>query len=265
MPSVFPGMDPFLEGPEWEGFHLLLIGELWNFLTPRVRPRYLVRAERRVYLEHQPDREHERMRPDVAVLAPDGTELAEAAVAPSPGGGLSPALLTLPVLEERREGFLVVRLRETLDLVTVIELLSPTNKRLGSDGRREYLGKRETVLRSGTHLVELDLLRGGERLPTVEPLPPADYYAFVSRGNRRPRAEVYFWALRDSLPTVPVPLAGNDPDVPLELATIISRVYDRAGYDYSLDHGAAPSPPLSDADTAWVRDLLSKSQSEGSD
>lgn len=262
MPSPFPGMDPFLEGPEWEDFHLLLIAEMRDYLTARVRPRYLVRAERRIYLERQSEQRDERIRPDVAVLTARGTELATGEESAMGQRGVSPALLTLPVPEERREAFLVVRLRHTMDLVAVIEILSPTNKRRGSDGRREYLAKRETVLRSATHLIELDLLRGGERLPTMEPLPAADYYAFVSRGNQRPQTQVFFWGLRDTLPAIPVPLAGNDSDVSLGLAELFDRVYDRAGYDYSLDHHASLSPRLSAPDEAWVRQLLRGPQAD---
>jgi hypothetical protein len=89
--------------------------------------------------------------------------------------------------ERVREAFLTIRERETMEVVTVIEVLSPGNKQAGSDGRREYLRKRRDVLLSATHLVELDLLRGGERLPTIEPLPPGDYYAFVCRRQHRSR------------------------------------------------------------------------------
>jgi len=135
-------------------------------------------------------------------------------------------------------------------------VLSPDNKRAGSDGHREYLSKREAVLQSTAHLIELDLLRGGRRLPTIEPLPPADYYAFVCRAQHRPRAEVYAWTLRHRLPTIPVPLAADDPDVMLDLQAVFDTVYERAGYDYSLDYHRPVEPPLSDADAAWVRELL---------
>ena len=56
-------------------------------------------------------------------------------------------------------------------MVTVIELLSPWNK-TPEAGLAEYLAKRTNVLYSTANLVELDLLRGGERLPTVDPLQP---------------------------------------------------------------------------------------------
>ena len=129
----------------------------------------------------------------------------------------------------------------------------------GGDGRREYLEKRQAVLRSGTQLVELDLLRGGERLPTVEPLPAGDYYAFVSRVPHRPRVAAYAWTLRDPLPTIPVPLAGADPEVELDLQAVFNTVYDRTGYDYSLDYQRAAEPPLAESDVAWVQQVLASS------
>jgi hypothetical protein len=142
------------------------------------------------------------------------------------------------------------------EVVTVIEVLFPGNKRVGSDGQREYLRKRGDVLLSATHLVELDLLRGGERLPTIEPLPPGDYYAFVCRRQRRFQAEVYAWLLPQPLPPIPVPLAEADADIVLDLQAICTTVYDCAGYDYSLNYRQTIAPPLSDAEQAWAQQLL---------
>jgi hypothetical protein len=214
-------------------------------------------VEERVYVEHMPADDSVFIRPDVTVLERAGSE----GPLESPGTTATSAVVTpvirhLPVPERVREAFLTVRERGTMEVVTVIEVLSPGNKRAGSDGRREYLRKREEVLLSATHLVELDLLRGGERLPTLEPLPPGDYYAFVCRGQRRFQAEVYAWSLRRPLPPVPIPLAGPDPDVVLDLQAIFATVYDRAGYDYSLDYRHALVPPLSEADQAWAQQLL---------
>ncbi len=256
MPSPFPGLDPYIEGPDWEDFHVRLIGVISERLLPSVRPSYVVRAERRVYVAHDIELDPSQVRPEVAILRKSGKRATRG------GGGVArtrsadPVVLTLPIPEEHREAFLVLRLRQTMETVTVIEVLSPANKRPGSDGRREYLAKREQVVRSATHLVELDLLRGGHRLPMLEPLPAADYYAFVSRGNRRPRTEVFRWGLRDRVPAIPVPLAGKDPDVWLDLQAAIDQTYDRAGYDYSLDYDRRLSPALLGPDAAWAREVL---------
>jgi hypothetical protein len=248
-------MDPFIESQAWETFHHGLIAALLEALTPRVRPRYVVRVEERVYVEHETNGDVKFIRPDVIVLEHEGQETPSGS-AVATAVAVTPVLLHVPASERVREAFLTVRERETMEVVTVIEVLSPGNKRTGSDGRREYLKKREEVLLSFTHLIELDLLRGGERLPTIEPLPTADYYAFVHRSHRRFAVEVYPWSLRQPLPQIPVPLAGNDPDVILDLQSIFNTVYDRAGYDYSLNYRHPAEPPLSDADAVWAQQLL---------
>lgn len=159
--------------------------------------------------------------------------------------------------EEIHETYIVVRDRETREIVTVIETLSAGNKRLGSSGRQAYLTKREEILSSQANLVELDLLRGGARLPMATPLPPADYYAIVSRAGRRPRADIYPWTLRDPLPTLPIPLGSDDPDVPLDLQQVFVTVYDRSLYNLSIDYSANLDPPLKREDQEWAKELLS--------
>lgn len=255
MPSPFPGMDPYIEGQVWEDFHHGFIEAMREALTARLRPRYVVKVELRVYVEHVLDAVIDIIRPDVAVLPGDRTGI------PSPASGVAVATaveevdLTLPLTEEKREAFITISTRDDSEVVAMIELLSPSNKRLNADGRREYLRQRESLIRTDIHLIELDLLRGGERLPTVEPLPPADCYAFVARGSRRPRVSVYPWTLRRRLPTIPIPLVAPDPDVPLDLQAVFTTVYDRAGYDYSLDYRRPVDPPLAEADTAWAAEI----------
>ncbi len=255
MPSPFPGMDPFLESQEWEDFHTRFNTVISDQLSPRVEPRYIVRVERRVYVESPTDEPPKFGRVDVAVLQPAGA-VGAAATATEAATMLEPFECELPMPQEHREAYLVIRLRETMEVVTVLETLSPANKRAGGDGRQEYLEKRETVLQSQAHLVELDLLRVGLRLPTVTPLPPADYYAIVSRRRRRPKAAVYAWRLRDPLPTIPIPLKTGDPDVPLDLQAAFSTVYERARYQLSLNYADELRPPLSEADSEWCRRLL---------
>src|SRR5215831_17508268 len=178
MPSPFPGMDPYIEGEEWEDFHLLFVAELRRQLTPRLRPKYLVRGEEYVYLLREPGAERGRIRPDtfVAETRPRPPGL------PAASGGVgmleAPLSLPLPQIDWHRQVHLEVRRAGTGEVVCVIELLSPVNKQGG--GREDYLRKRAAVLQSTAHIVELDLLRSGQRLPMDEPLPPADYYALVS-------------------------------------------------------------------------------------
>lgn len=257
MPSPFPGMDPYIEGQVWEDFHTDFIIGIRASLTPNVIPRYVVRVEERVYLEHLSDERAEHIRPDVTIVEREGGAAPlEDGVATATAVAVEPVVIPLSMPERVQEAFLTIRERESMEVITVIEVLSPTNKRLGSNGQREYLEKRDAVLLSAAHLVELDLLRGGERLPMAKPLPPADYYAFVCRRYRRPNAEVYPWSLRHRLPPIPVPLAGRDPDVVLDLQAVLNTVYDRARYDYLLDYKRPVEPPLNEADAAWAQSLL---------
>ncbi len=169
---------------------------------------------------------------------------------------MEPAVeLASPMMEE--VPLLSVEVRDVAQrrLVTLMEILSPVNKR--GNGAREYNQRRVEILRTQTHLLEIDLLRQGERLALHGQLPPADYYVFLSRTNRRPRTEVWPVALRDRLPTVPVPLLRPDPDVPLDLQAAVRACFELVGYERLLDYASAPPPPpLSDTEKAWVTNCL---------
>jgi hypothetical protein len=141
-------------------------------------------------------------------------------------------------------------------LVTAIEILSATNK--VGDGRAEYLAKRRRMLASDSHLIELDLLRSGRRVPMAAPLPDAPYFALVSRVERRPIAEVWPIPLRQKLPTIPVPLRPGDADVPLELQLVLTTLYDVFRYGRELDYTRPPAVPLSPEDAAWAEELLGR-------
>lgn len=251
MPSPFPGMDPFLEGQLWSDFHADFIPQIRARLVPRLAPDYVVNVEKSLYLLHEDDEIERLVIPDVAVIESGhwtgGTE----------GGvalAVEPIVRTLPQPQTIRNSYLVIRSLRGRDVVTIIEVLSPWNKT--GDGRGEYLEKRDALLKSPVNLVELDLLRGGRRLPTVEPLPPGDLFAFVSRGTQRPQTNVYPWSLRRVLPNIPIPLAPGDADVPLELQATFDETYDRAGYRYSVDYTAPVEPRLNEPDTEWVRAAL---------
>ncbi len=257
MPSPFPGMDPYLEAPAgWQEFHSRFINTISDFLVPKLRPRYAVHIERYVYLTAL-DAEATRLRPDVAVAQtlPEAPRTEGAVVTHTET--TSAVLIPLPVVEEVRHYFLEIRELTTQKVVTVIEMLSPFNKCPGDD-RTEYLKRRNAILNSDAHLVELDLLREGERVPMGKPLPPADYYAIVSRSYRRPIAEVYSWTVRDPMPKIPIPLKRGDQDVLLDLQAVFTTVYDRAGYDYRLPYDREPDPPLKPEDREWAKQIIAK-------
>lgn len=246
MPSPFPGMDPFIEDQEWQDFHNRFNMVSSDALAPEVEPRYFVRIERRVYVEHGLESDEQVRWADVSVLW-SGTDSPVALASPATGTSLAPVECILPGPQERRETYLVIREKESLEIVTVIETLSPANKRASSDGREQYLAKREEILQRRTNLVEIDLLRGGKRLP-VDGRPSGDYFAIVSRGYRRPKADFYAWTLREPLPKIPVPLKKGEPEVLLDLQQVFTTVYDRARYQLSLNYAAALAVPLSESE-----------------
>jgi Protein of unknown function (DUF4058) len=170
---------------------------------------------------------------------------------------IAPAQVLLPEFDVEGESFLEIRDRQGRQLVTVVELLSPTNKRAGSH-RSQYLLKRLNLINSNVHLVEIDLLRGGLPMPFAD-RPPGVYSVLVSRAGERPRADFWPFGLRDPLPKVPIPLRPDDRDASLDLRLILDRVYDESGYAHFLyDHD--PDPPLGGDDADWARALITQPQ-----
>jgi Protein of unknown function (DUF4058) len=252
MASPFPGMNPYLEQDYvWHDFHERFIPLCSEMLVPQVRPGYIVRLDEHVYIHELPADERRRAgRVDVGVarLGAEPLAAASTAVFSAPARGK-----IVPEIDVVRHSFVEIRDRRNRELVTVIELLSPANKRLGPD-REQYLSKRYQLLSSPAHLVEIDLLRGDPRLP-LEGLPACAYYVMVSRAEERPHVGLWPMGLHDCLPTIPIPLRAPDPDARLVLEQLIHRLYDAAGYDDYIYTGQ-PQPPLSDADRAWARDVL---------
>ncbi|MCA9208256.1 MAG: DUF4058 family protein [Planctomycetales bacterium] len=255
MTCPFPGMDPFIEGQKWRNFHARMIVAIGDALVAQVAPRYDVDVEESVYLQAD---SHEVRYPDVSISRSSSSEESHSISTTIDLGAVAtiePRLYTIPDRETFSQRYLEIRDRETRRLVTAIEVLSPTNK---NDGYTQYLRKRGEFFISGVNVVELDLLRGGRRLPTTEPLMAADYFAFVACADELPRVSVYGWSMRQTLPTIPIPLSPGDPAAPLDLQDLVHGVYDRAGFAYSLDYSNSPQPPLGDVDSAWIREILRK-------
>ncbi len=90
-----------------------------------------------------------------------------------------------------------------------------------------------------------------------EPLPRGDYFAFVSRAERKPKCEVYAWGIRHALPTIPIPLKSPEADIPLDLAAIFTQSYDQGRYLRSLAYQDPMQLPLAPEDTAWANSIAS--------
>jgi Protein of unknown function (DUF4058) len=164
----------------------------------------------------------------------------------------------LPIPEDVLEHFLEVRRVDNDDVVTVIELLSPTNKTT-HEGRAEYEKKRTKILRSETHLVEIDLIRAGQPFAFTlqnKANPISDYRITVSRSYRRPQADVYLFGMREAIPDIPIPLLRGDAEPTLRLNQILHTLFERAHYDGLVRYDKPLRPPLSSADQIWLADLL---------
>ncbi len=238
MSSPFPGMNPYLEHPDfWQGLHHLLIVEIARFLAPQLRPKYIVAVEVRMYETGGEDLLGKL--PDVAVVAPPA----------------QPVTVTIPVPEVIKQGYLEIREVETKEVVTAIEIISPVNKRPG-EGRKTYETKRQRVIGSFTNLVEIDLLRNWQPMPFDNRGIQTDYRILVCRSDRRPLADLYGFNLSQEIPKFPIPLKPADVEPVVDLQALLNTVYDVAGYDMRIDYRREPVPALSETNAAWADALL---------
>ena len=283
--NPFPGMNPYLEERGfWPDVHGSIIQHLRILLARRLRPEYRVSTEERFYVLTDPDgnsdggggngsggaRIGNGLRvPDVAVMVGVGATVgadAGVAVAASAGAGdlrfPAPARskdaidVQLPFTDLFKERYLEVRRVSNRELVAVIELLSPTNKT--SKGWDEYLAKRAAVLSSPTHLVEIDLLRAGRRMPVIGAVPDTHYRILVANARRTDSsADLYAFGIRDAVPDFVLPLAQADEGIAINLNPVINDAYANGGYDLDIDYAQDPQePPLSDDDRVWLDALL---------
>ena len=251
MPTPFPGMDPYLEHHTlWPNVHSSLIVALRDDLAPRLRPRYYVAVEERTILSG-PDDVTFALRPDAAVIEPQ--PLHEAVAVYEAVTHRRTVLVPLP--DEIRETYLEIRSVAEDRVVTVVELLSPTNKRPG-ESRRRYEEKRLAIVGSRTHLVEIDLLRAGEPLPMDGCPPDVAYRILISRAERRPQADLLVFGVREPIPPFALPLLRGDDEPTVELNRLLHDLYDRAGFDLRIDYSQPPDPPLPAEDVAWAEALL---------
>lgn len=268
----FPGMDPYLEAPDiWPDFHDRLATTLSSVLNRQLPDPYYARLQKRpelgIILESG---SLHRIVPDVTVMR-------------YPQEKLLPGNMATAVLEQpRTQATVGVEVRVHTDpfqhrfveirdaerghkLITLIEIVSPSNKQPGPD-RRAYEAKQEEILSSDANLIELDFLRHGRRLLPYPELAAAvdslnaHYLVLLNRASLRQGNwmdyTLYPVNLREPLPCIPVPLAGDDPDVLLDLQIAVNRVYREGPYLRAVDYTAVPNPPLNDADTAWVNERL---------
>lgn len=246
MPSPFPGMDPFLEEPaRWSGVHSRLINTISDMLADRVSPNFFVEIEERVYIAEAGDLTRQQIVPDVFLIEGQRGEATVTA-----------ARITAPTLIEPleeleiRDRYIEIHDTRTREVVATLEVLSPFNKAPGTQGREAFMRKRQAVMASSAHWIEIDLLRAGERPREVSGA--SDYYALLKRGQTHGPFEVWYIDLRDRLPTIAVPLRPPFDDAALDLQAVCETIYTRAHYAESIDYTRRiPGPPLLPADQLW--------------
>lgn len=261
MGSPFPGVDPYLEDQNfWPDFHPRFLNYWCEALSAALPAHYDARIDERVQIVEL-DQEGNPFRPDIAVSRAAGHETAgmgSAGHSPQVEAGgvalMQPETVPLPATEEIKESSIHILHRPDRTLVAVLELLSPSNKI--NPGRLRYLWKRSDLLLQDVHLVELDLLLAGDRLPMGKPLPPADFYAIIARSDRRPNADVLRWTLRDPLPKIPIPLLKPDKDIVIDLAEVFAIAYERGRYARSVNYQSALSLPLGNDAVKWVAERI---------
>jgi hypothetical protein len=256
MASPFPGMDPYLEA-HWGDVHHRLITYACDQLHGRLPGGLLARIEERVFVE-SPSGEERHLVPDLRVVERQGAKKKPATA----NGALAVAEpFVVKLADPAPEGYIEIREAGSgRRLVTVIEVLSVTNK-LPGEGRRKFLQKQQELRDGGVSLVEIDLLRTGgrmlpvslERLPTTYRTP---YGVCVRRGWKHVDVEIYRVSPRERLPVIGIPLRETDDDAPLDLQALIEQCYRNGGYDEDIDYNGDPDPPLEGDDARWAERLL---------
>jgi len=256
MLSPFPGMDPYLEGYLWPDVHHTLATVIKELMVPQIRPKYVARVNLYTVTDTHPEEDVGIMYPDVEVLQKK-KKAEEAGVAYGSRGPdeTSPPTTTIPGISaiEVRIPVVEIRDRESNRLITAIEILSPVNKR--KPGIEPYREKRRRLHQSGVHLLEIDLIRRGERSLSHPYLPKSHYLVTLTRAGRG-NTDVWAFQVQDPLPVLPVPLHPPDEDGRLDLGEALRLIYERSDYGLSIDYHKAPPPPsFSEADQKWIDQL----------
>ncbi|MBI1830620.1 MAG: DUF4058 family protein [Planctomycetes bacterium] len=251
MASPFPGMDPYLEGPEWPDFHYTFVNYWREAIADALPDDYLARIDERMYLVETDPEVRKLIKPDVSIETDNGGSSARRTSAIAT---LEPVTMRLEIIDGVTEHYVEILRKPELTVVAILELLSPTNKE--GPGRTEYLHKRNAILRQNVHLVELDLLLGGRRLPSPRSLPSGDCYYLIARAEQRFDCQLYHWRLTDPLPTLPVPLRPPHADIAVDLAAVFRTAYQRGRFARSLRYDRPCPAPLTEEQRAWAERIL---------
>lgn len=243
-------MNPWLE-LNWRGTHARLVVYAGDQLQDRLPSDLIANVEEDVAIGFNNKRG--ALRPDVHITEKWDSHGGGTAVAASPV-----AARGIQVLADPTETRHIEIVDDTGLVITAIEFLSPTN-RDGREGTRNYRSKVDRYLASGVNVVEVDLLRSGAYALTFIRdnlyAEPGLYHAVVSRASTPGECEVFPLQLREPLPVLPIPLRPGEPEIALELQTLIDLCCERGGMRTS--HYERPlHPSLAPADAEWVEERL---------
>ena len=277
MPSPFPGMDPYLEAPDiWPDFHHAFATEIRNALNRTMPQPYYARLEMRPEIGIVEEESSRPIVPDVAIVRTPRTKDAAdreggTALLDAPRARVSNSISVRTHDEILQHHFVEIRdASRGHALVTLIEIVSPTNKRSGED-RRAYEKKQRETLGSDTSLMEIDLLRRGESVVAVpavrasaarsRPAPrlPGDDQSRLAAQCADLEYQVFPVRLEGPLPCIPVPLREGEGEPLLDLQFIFQLAYDGGPYARgAVDYEAPPEPPVRDDLKQWLNDCLEK-------
>jgi hypothetical protein len=262
MPSPFPGMDPYLERSDlWPELHGSLMWYLRDTLQPLLPENYFARVDMRIYTQRDTDSSAPQPRKPDLELVLSGTRQSSGAPAFSQEDGAAREGFWIePAGVERREPYLVIRTVPDGELVTAVEMLSPTNKG-NREGREAYARKQREFLEARVNLVEIDWLRAGRHMLAVPEadcahLPSHHYRYCVFRSVRPWGFWLDVWTVHQPIPILPIPLLPEDGDIRVEIQSLYDRAYDYGAFRKQVDYSAEPVPPLSGDDAAWAGTLL---------
>ncbi len=257
-------MDPYIEACGlWEGFHGHLIEEIYRAVAPVLPRGYTIDTAVRSYvvLTEEEGKEPYLAKPDLTITEPapgrkPRKKKGGAAVA-EPAEAAESVPMQAFIAEKFEESFVEIyaELEERV-LVTCIEVLSPANKRKGTEGWKEYERKRQAMLLGRANFIELDLLRGGHKLPMLTPWPDCPYTLLVCRAFNAPYCRVWKGPFRRRLPSIPVPLLYPEPDLTLDLQPLLGNIYALGRYDERINYTQPLTPALSDEEAVSMSDLL---------
>ena len=263
-------MNPYLENPQiWPQIHKRLIVAIANAMNRKLRPKYRMEIEERVYADDTNNGNSLLVGiPDNVLVqtSPTSSHSPESNVAVARPASLPVKVAqrwlrtkqSLPLAKTVKEWYLEVRDVATGAVVTVIEIISPKNKKAGP-GRSSYETKRQKILDSLTHFIEVYLLRQGRIMPMNSQEIPTHYRILVSRSSTRPKADLYAFNAREEIPVIPLPLkTSSEPEPMIPFQELLHTVYDIGSYDLVIDYSCFPVPKLSKADAVWADGVLRK-------